>query len=138
YSLGNGMTGILLVLLKAHRIWKNPMYKEKIEEYLFRFPEKPLHIDYSLDTGLSGLGELYIQAYQELRDESYLSKAQWIANTFVMSMNKSDHNAAFWNNDTRGVPTCDLFHGNTGILHFLLRYLRPDGIRHPLEFDPTS
>ena len=124
--------GITLCLIRAYSIFENPKYKELAESNLQAFPLRPVISDFSLDSGLSGLGEVYLEAFVIFNNTKWMERATSIAELFVQTFNQSNQDAGYWITNESDFVTADLFVGYSGILHFLIRYLSPNTFTHPL------
>jgi len=123
---------ITILMLRAYKILGDPQYKLLAESNLNFIPRHPVSSNFSLETGLARIGEVCLEAFKVLGEERYWEKASWVTNFFLHTFLKSKQNEGYWNME-EGVPaTADLFQGNSGILHYLLRYLKPDENPHPL------
>jgi len=118
--------GHILIFIKAYEILKNPHYKDVALELLKEYPDTIVHDDFSQETGLSGLGELYLEAYLSLNNSEWLQRAEWIAEFFMHTAHKMDGGYCYWLGNNSRYPTADLMSGTSGIIHFLLRYLNSD------------
>jgi serine/threonine protein kinase len=122
----------ILTMIKAYKTLKEPIYREIAEAQIESIPLHPIRADFSLDSGLAGLGELMLEAYMAFNSDVFLKRAEWIAQIFIHAMQNRQDNVGFWITDTNTIPTADLFKGNGGIIHFLIRYLAPGVLSHPL------
>lgn len=132
FSMGKGIPGIALVLLRSYEVFHDPAYKNKACELLSYLTPRPVALNLSLGTGLTGLGETYLEAYRILPDSNWKERADWIKALLINSGLKSAHQSAiYWLSNRYANTSADLFTGNTGILHFLLRNVS-DSLQHPL------
>lgn len=128
----DGSPGIVLSFIKGYSIKKNPLFKEYIISALKYHPEKVFYSNLSQCNGLSGLGEVYLEAYRILGDNEWYERAGWIAQ-LIMRMKKEHHkHGPFWLSESEWKPLPGFMLGNAGILHFLMRYLDPEKIGLPL------
>jgi len=132
WSIGYGRLGILLVFIKAYGILKNPLYGEIVRNSLLSLPARPVYMDFTLDDGLAGLGEVYLEAAAVLEDPTWKERANWIAGVLSHCMRSHEREGGFWLTTTSEFPTVDLFTGNCGILHFLIRSNTNKRYSHPL------
>jgi serine/threonine protein kinase len=123
---------ISLAFIRGYQLFGNPKFKEITINNLDSIPLHLIRSDFSFESGLAGLGELYLEAHKVFNSEKYLIKANWLATLFVHTMQNFTDNMGFWITDETTIPTADLLFGNSGILHFLLRYLYPEILGHPL------
>lgn len=126
----NGSSGIALVFIKAYELLKDPRYQQMAEGCLHLISPKLNIMDFTLGKGLSGLGEIYLEAHKVFNNSEWLERADWIANLFEITLNK---NTESWISTEDTVTTADLFSGSSGILHFLIRYSLKGKWAHPLN-----
>jgi len=131
WSSGEGMPGIILLFVKAYEVFKNPLYRQVAEQYFKNIPVRPVHIDFTLQTGMAGLGELYLEAFRVFENNALKESAAWIAGLFANSFQIIEPGVGHWVVKNTDKITADLFRGNGGIIHFLTRYLFPS-LSHPL------
>ena len=79
------------------------------------------------------MGELYLEAYKVFNDPLWLNRAEWIAQLLLHTLYIESKNQACWIPDYQSDFTADLFRGNTGVIHFLMRYSLPNNLTHPLN-----
>lgn len=131
-----GTSGIALAFIKAYICSDNPTNKQQYKHYatgaLLNLPKQVLDNNLSQLQGLCGLGEIYIEAYQAFDEPEWQERAEWIAQV-VMHL-KKDHPeyGPYWLVQNERQPTPDFMTGNSGVIHFLLRYCYPDQIGFPL------
>lgn len=130
-AVGEGMIGILLVMIWAYEVLKEPKYKDIVEVNFRFYPPRPILPNFSFDTGLAGLGELFLEAHRVFGDFIWKERANWIAQLFSMTIKVDEHNLGYWIVDNVDVLTADFSTGISGILHFLLRHQFPLEISHP-------
>jgi len=128
-----GLLGILLVLTKAYEVLQDPIYREIAEKRLHEIHPRPVLMNFTLGTGLAGLGELYLEAFRVFDNQEWLERAGWVAQVFIHSFQEIEEGAGCWIIKTDLVLTADLFNGNSGILYFLLHYLKKNEFTHPLS-----
>jgi len=127
-----GTPGVALTFLKAFQVTGSDRYRTVAEKALNCYPDIFTHFNLSQQLGLSGLGEIYLEAASILKDDVYKEKARWIAGLITMlSMNTDDYNK-FWRVESNYFPAPGLMAGVSGVLHFLLRSLYPDKIAFPV------
>jgi len=88
--------------------------------------------------GLSGLGELYLDAYRITGHEEWMERAKWIAQWICALRFTEKEDSVYWLAHKSKFPTADIMTGNAGLLHFLLRYLYPETVFMPLLPEPLS
>jgi serine/threonine protein kinase len=122
--------GHILTYLKAYEILKDQQFKILSEELLNEFPEMIAQDNFSQDSGLSGLGELYLEAYRILGNRRWLTRAEWIVQFLMHTYHDGVKNSKYWAGNNSTYPTADLLVGNSGIVHFLIRYLSSPGLKY--------
>jgi len=132
FSTNNGIPGLILVLIKAFKITADQQYAAAAISSLKSLPDQPHFSNFSLSDGLAGIGELYLEAYKAFNDVLWLQRAGWIAQLFVLSFQSRTSSDGYWIMQGEQYATADLFAGNAGAIHFLMHYLIPDKIHHPL------
>jgi len=130
WGVGIGIPGIVISFLKAYEVLKDERYKHIVESCLSELNPYPVLTDFSLASGLAGLGELYLEAFKILQDPIWQERAQWIAAILLYGAKPASYNEAFWLTNINPITTADLFPANGGILHFLMRYYNPEKTKH--------
>ena len=128
----NGGPGIALTFLKAYEFLCKPEYLGIAESALLFHPKNIVIPDLSQCHGLSGLGEIYLEALRLSNNNEWLERATWIAEVLISLKRTDGKGGAYWPASDIEVPTADFMIGNSGILHFLLRYLHREEIGFPL------
>jgi hypothetical protein len=125
----HGAAGIGLSRVRAFQLLKNPVYKNEVQIAVdktiltdIKSPKpNPLFI---LCHGSGGNADLFIYAYQILRDKKYLSMAEKIAVNALAYHEKHNHYLAGYSAPGT-MEDRSLFMGNAGIGYFLLRAAAP-------------
>lgn len=133
WSLEHGAPGIAGVFLKAYELLQKPQYAELVQNVLYHLPAYPSITEFTLGTGLAGLGEVYLEAKRVLGTPEWTRRSDWIASLLACSRTRADTSSCYWFPDMSVMSTADLFTGNSGIIHFLLRYCYPDRVRYPFS-----
>jgi len=149
----HGAAGIGLSRVRAFQLLKNPAYKNDMQiavdkTILTEIESSNPNPLFILCHGSGGNAELFLYAYQILRDKKYLSRAEKIALNALAYHKKHNHYLAGYR-----APGAEedksLFMGNTGVGYFLLRLADPfhvpsilaptiDVTLDPGEFAPAS
>ncbi|HEY4061117.1 MAG TPA: lanthionine synthetase LanC family protein [Puia sp.] len=132
WSSGQGIPGIILVIIKAYEVLKDPIFQQIAECTLEKIRPRPVCWNFSLGHGLAGLGEIYLEAFRVFNKSMWKERADWIAQLLVVCFQKTEKDAGYWLSNTTNSVTADLFPGNCGVLHFLIRYMYPEKFCHPL------
>lgn len=132
YGWAEGKSGIALTLLKAWSITKDSRYREFAIRTLNSIDSKIFDPNLSQHNGLSGLGETYLEAWRLLESDEWHDKAIWITQ-FLMHMKKLDvKHGPYWIVKEEKQPVADFMIGNSGIIHYLLRFCYPNKVGFPL------
>ena len=124
----DGTAGIALVFLRAYEYLRMPHYKQTAQGLLASIPAEISSPNLSLYNGLSGLGDVYLEAARVLKQAEWASRAGWIAQLLTNMAVSDQTGACYWYVSPPGRPTADLMVGNTGVMHFLLRALYPESV----------
>lgn len=118
----DSITSILLVLVKAYECSNHPTIKKQAEETLLAIPANIVTDNFEQETGLAGLGELYLEAARVFKRSEWNQRADWIAITLMHTRRKGS-GGCYWLSNNTSFATADFMTGNGGIVHFLLRHL---------------
>lgn len=129
----SGEVGIAQSFIKAYEVLGNPSYKIYAEGALNNFPAEITQACFNQCHGLSSLGEIYLEAFRVFEDEKYLSRASWISNLILHCRKRHAEHGTYWQIEHERQPTGSFMNGNSGLLHFLLRYCFPNDISMPLQ-----
>lgn len=128
----DGAAGIALPFLKAYSLLEEPRYKQYVVKLLGNIPKRILDNNLSQYHGLSGLGEVYLQAYNVLGDEEWFERTTWIVQSIMHLRKHHPEYGPYWIIEHERQPLPGFMTGNSGILHLLLRYCFPNKINFPL------
>jgi len=128
----NGSPGITLAFLKAFELTKYPSYFAFVEKILHALPANLIYQNLSQCHGMSGLGEIYLEAYQITQVPEWKERAAWIANVIIHQQKHLSETAIYWLPEMKELATADMMIGNAGIIHFLARYNNLDKFHFPL------
>lgn len=127
-----GFSGIAWVFIKAFEHLKDDIYKDAAVSALL---SHPYHIESNYlcqSTGLAGLGEIYLDAYRVFKETQWLDRATHIASFITRCAKAQTDGSLYWLEGSDNLPTAGFMTGNSGIIHFLLRFNNPDKIGFPL------
>jgi len=133
WNIERGSLDVALVFLKAYQVLKIDIYREIALTILNDMPEHPVIMNFTLGSGLAGIGELYLEAYKVLNESIWLTRAEWIAELLLHTLHVESEDEACWLPDYQSDYTADLFMGNSGIIHFLMRFSLPNSLAHVLD-----
>ena len=134
----HGGPGISLSFFRGYEVLGNPAYLAIAEKALSKHP---LHLVYPGLTqchGMSGLGEIYLEAWRVTGKEEWWKRAEWIGKAMSMLRMIPEPGKAYWISEASEAPTADLMLGSAGILHFLLHLDNPEKISFPLLPKPAA
>lgn len=123
----NGIAGVALTFIKAFEMTGDVRFKNYAEKMLLSIPSRITTNNYTFNNGLAGLGEIYLEAYRVFKNNKWRHRAGWIAGIFLHT-SAGNEEKAYWIQNDAHAPYADLIIGNSGIIHFLLRYLYPEKI----------
>ncbi|HMH21382.1 MAG TPA: lanthionine synthetase LanC family protein [Puia sp.] len=130
-----GAPGICLSFIKAFELLRDPLYKKIAEELLANLPPRPVHNDFTQVCGLSGLGELYLEAYRVFKTDEWQQRADWIVNIFTHTFLEKEDGLGYWSMTANPDPVASLMLGSCGAIHLLMRYQMPNKLGYPLLSD---
>lgn len=123
YQTSEGIMSIIMVLIKAYETTKDIQYREIAEKVLSGYSKFIVHENLTQDLGLTGIGEIYLEAYKVFGNIEWLNRASWVVQFLLHTRRVEANNSCHWISNNAAVPTADLMIGNSGIIHFLIRYL---------------
>lgn len=129
WSVYNGTAGIALCFIRAFDLFKETQYKKISEKMLHALPEILIDENLSQAFGLTGLGEVYIEACRVLENKEWLTRTHWITSCLKYTIKNDQSSKGFWSIDSGNEdgPSASLMTGNAGVIHYLMRYLNPYG-----------
>lgn len=131
-----GASGIALAFIKAYICSDNPTNKQQYKHYatgaLLNLPKQMLDNNLSQLQGLSGLGEIYLEANNAFEEKEWLERADWIAQVIMHLKKEHPQYGPYWLVQNERQPTPDFMTGNSGVIHFLLHYCYSNQVGFPL------
>lgn len=128
-----GAPGIALSFMKAYDLFGEPAYKKYAISALNNNPVEIISDNLDQECGLCGLGEIYLEANRVFGEGIWAERANWIVQA-VMNMKKENKkHGPYWLVGNEGQPISDFMKGNSGVLHFLLRYAYPEKLSFPMS-----
>jgi len=131
-GLTSGWAGIILTFIKGYELFQEPVYRHTAESALNNYPLNIMSRDLTLNSGIAGLGEVYLEGCRVFNTGEWQSRADWIALSLMHQVQQQSDGSFYWLVDDTPFSTADFMTGNSGIIHFLLRYCRPGQLNHPL------
>lgn len=130
--LSGGSAGIALCFIKAYQYTGDLLYKKYAVATLHGIPENLTDNNISQRNGLAGLGEVYLEAHKVFKEEKWLDRAGSLAQVIMHVKKQHPEHGSYWLAEHERQPVGNFMIGNSGILHFLLRYCHSDKIDFPL------
>jgi serine/threonine protein kinase len=127
-----GGAGLVLTYMKAYEVLQSTRYKKAAEDSLSANPEHIVCNDFSQAGGLAEIGELYLEAGKVFRNHVWQRRAEWIAQLFLHTCVKVPEGGCYWAMTQNTYPTADFMRGNSGIIHFLIRFVSSDQLGYRL------
>ncbi|TDW97083.1 serine/threonine protein kinase [Dinghuibacter silviterrae] len=127
-----GGPGIAMAFLRAFEMYGTRKYAEYAESALRIHPERIVSHQLTQCYGLSGLGEIYLDAHRATGNKTWLDRAKWIEGLLWQMYSSNDKGDIFWLLTNYRFPTPELMLGNAGVLHFLMRCASPVNASLPL------
>ncbi|UPK68070.1 lanthionine synthetase LanC family protein [Chitinophaga filiformis] len=129
--LYNGGCGIALTYIKAFEVLGDSYYRDLAYKALQYFDRNIIHNNLSHSYGLTGLGEVYLEAYKVFRDPEWLERAKEIVQHLLCLKKSSAQSGTYWLIEKEPKPIASFTSGNAGIIHFLIRYSAPYSFSFP-------
>lgn len=128
----HGGPGIVLTFLQLYEQTKEAVYADMANRALLVHPSELHYPNLSQCHGLSGLGEIYLEASRVLGNAHWYERATRIAE-FLYALRRETGRGVTWLVEDPRIVTADLMVGCGGVTHFLLRYnLRSQAPSFPL------
>lgn len=125
--------GIALAFLKLHEKTSSDEYAGTARRALLVHPRDLRYSNLSQCHGLSGLGEVYLEAARVLGDGEWRARAQEIAMVLYHLRRTGRYGGLTWLVEDPAVATADLMVGSAGVVHFFAHLaLSEDGFGMPL------
>ncbi|SEA52483.1 Lanthionine synthetase C-like protein [Pedobacter hartonius] len=120
-SLMGGISGIALIFLYGYELLNEMKYKVTADKMLTEIDEHPNSFDFSLESGLAGVGVAYTEAARITGDHKWKTRISWIYH-LLDHMKISNHRGhVSWNMRGLNHQDASLLSGNAGIIYFLIR-----------------
>jgi hypothetical protein len=131
FSWLTGDGGLAFLYLNAFEFWKLNIYKLRAIQLLEKYPDKIACCDITQYSGLSGLGEVYLEAFRITGNNCWLKRAYWLCQLFANLMRTESKGTVYWLTKYPDYPTADVMMGMGGVIHFLIHYLNPFDMKPP-------
>jgi lantibiotic modifying enzyme len=116
----HGGPGISLALLRLFERSGEASYADAARRALRAHPADLRSQNLSVCHGLTGLGEIYLEAARVLQEDEWWNRAERIALLLGSLAKPCAGDSVSWIVEDPWTPTADLMIGSAGILHFLL------------------
>jgi len=120
-SLSTGLAGVALGFLIAYKHLKNIKFKDMAENILRQLTVNIVSADYSLATGLSGMGIVYAEAAKICNSKEWEEKATWIYQVLSHMVHIKDVDKISWNTNGFNEKSRGWVNGPLGIIFFIFR-----------------
>lgn len=127
-----GTAGIAFTFIRAYRLANNPLYRQYAEKTLQYIPADIIDGNIAQDSGLSGIGEVYLEAWRVFNNPEWFNRATRIAQVIMQQKKLHPQYGTYWLVKGERQPVANFMVGNSGVIHFLLRYCYPEKIGFPL------
>lgn len=125
-GLADGFTGIAVALLRCYELTQDKSLLELAESALKNYPPRSLSSDFTIATGIAGVGEVYMEAYRITKKTEWHDRSTWLASVLCHTNFQKNDSTSHWVINPNQHVTADLFTGNSGLIHFLLRLTSPE------------
>ena len=126
----HGAPGIALTFLKMFEVTGAARYADIASAALQSHPPDVRYSNLSQCHGLSGLGEIYLEAARVLGEDVWCDRAAQIGEV-ILELGHEEDSSISWLVEDPHRSTADLMIGGAGVAHFLLRMCH-DNISAPL------
>jgi serine/threonine protein kinase len=125
---------VILVLIRGFEVSADHHFRNIVEKALRTIPFEVVNIDLSQESGLAGLGEIYLEAYRVFKSDEWNERGKWIVALLFHSRRIFPDGLFFWNTCNIDFPKPNFNTGASGLLHFLMRYAYTGKIPYPIIF----
>lgn len=123
----HGGPGIALTFLRLYEQTNAARFAEVARSALRAHPRRLRYANLTQCHGLSGLGDIYLEASRVLGDRYWAERASEVADVLLSLARDTDPEMLIWLTEDPLFASADLMVGTGGIVHFLLRLEHPDG-----------
>ena len=106
-------------------------FRSLAEDCLKNYNPQMVSWDLTHANGLTGHGEVLLEGAKIIGGGDWQERADWIAQ-HVLHYYKLENGKSYRLTDESTNPTAGLMIGNSGVIHFLLRYYQPGKLSHPM------
>jgi serine/threonine protein kinase len=117
----HGNAGIALALLRISALIRDTHLLSLAERALHIHPDRIRYGNAGYCHGLTGLGEVYLEAFRITQDEKWLRRCDHIVSCLAETAIETEAGGLVWGEDEPSVVTAEFGLGCSGIVHFLLR-----------------
>ncbi|MGN7395372.1 lanthionine synthetase LanC family protein [Peribacillus frigoritolerans] len=135
----HGSPGIALMFLRLYEYTQDEKFADIAKKALQIHPFEIVYPNLSQCHGISGLGEIYLEAGRVLRDKYWFDRAERITNTLINLRRETKTGSLTWLVEDPSLATADLMVGSSSVVHYLLRYsYQGNKMGFPLLLDPIK
>jgi serine/threonine protein kinase len=127
-----GFTGVAFLFIKAYELLGDEIYKDAAESALRSHPKGITSNYITQASGISGVGNTYLDAYKVFGNVEWLDRAKGIVEFLNHTYINQGDDGIYWLDGSDDTPTAEFMSGNSGIINFLLRFQNPKKIDFPL------
>lgn len=124
----DGAPGIGLTFLKAYDMLGDASYASYARQALNSHNINAIDGNLSQCYGLSGIGEVYLEAHRVLKEDQWMERAGLMAQVIMQLKREHVRYGPYWIVEDESQPVANFMLGNAGILYYLFRYYYPDCI----------
>lgn len=117
----HGGPGIALTFLRVFELTGESTYASEARKALRVHPINICNANLSQCNGLSGLGDIYVEALRIFGEEEWQHRAHNVARILCSMAHVTETGELYWLTENAHVATAGLMVGSAGILHFLMR-----------------
>ncbi|PWV47079.1 lanthionine synthetase LanC family protein [Chitinophaga sp. S165] len=129
---GSGSAGVAIPFIQGYAITGDLLLQRQIDKLLRRIPHRINSPHLGFSDGITGMGEVYLQAHKVLGIEEWKERADWITNYILHRAIRDPTGGLHWATDTSGLFSAGLMSGNGAVIHYLLKYLEPNELNFPI------
>jgi len=127
-----GFTGVAFLFIKAYELLGDEIYQDAAESALRSHPKGITSNYITQASGISGVGNTYLEAYKIFGNVEWLDRASGIVEFLKHTYINQGDDGVYWLDGSDDTPIADFMSGNSGIIHFLLRFQNLKDIDFPL------
>jgi serine/threonine protein kinase len=127
----SGFSGIAYLFIRAYEYGGAESSKEIATKLLENHPVDITSNYIGQANGISGIGELYLEAWRVFKSDIWMKRAIGIGSLLAHTFCCTKVDGVYWLEGNDNSPSPGFMNGNAGILHFLARLNAPNTIDFP-------